>query len=102
MKKNCQVKSNCIFCTYHQHEQVKGITVHSQKAVCLEGKDLDRIGNPIEDFDYGSEKDCCDYDFWKVLEGDEDMKQLFDNDMAKAEKSPQDEWVSYKYFAQKY
>ena len=104
-KKKCEVMNNCLFCYYHKQEVVDSdFGGYGGKETCSEGKDCDKDGELDDAFDYESEKDCCDFEFWKVLDSDERMQKLFARDMTNDIdlNKKQGDWESYKYFVRNY
>jgi hypothetical protein len=101
----CAVKNNCLFCHYYKQADVQDSDFgasYGGKETCSEHKDCDEDGELDEAFDYESKKDCCDYEFWKVLDADERMQELFTKDMMADINMKQDDWKAYKYFLKKY
>lgn len=101
----CAVKNNCLFCAYHGNETIGDYgETYASHEVCAENNDCDDEGNLDKMFDYESEKDCCDLEFWKVLDADEKMQKLFEEDMVKDIDihRKQSDWESYRYFIKKY
>lgn len=67
MIKNCKICS-CFYCEEVGDSDYGAI--YAEEPSCSQEKDLEEFNRDIE-------RDCCDIDFWKVLELDKEIKDLF-------------------------
>lgn len=85
MKNITEVKHNCQFCQYYQHEEVGDSdfgAVYAKEASCSEYYDMDsETEEDIPNFDREIERDCCVLDFWNVLEVDNKLSEKFNEEM---------------------
>lgn len=98
------VRRSCLFCQYYKHEEVGDSdygAVYAREAICSKYLDTDQeTEEEIPDFDREVERDCCQLDFWKVLEEDGTLKNYFDKEMS--EKSGENFNNSYEFFKVRY
>lgn len=71
------VRRSCSNCQFFQHEEVGDSdygAVYSDVATCQKYLDTDpETKEDIPNFDREIERDCCELDFWKVVEVDEEL-----------------------------
>lgn len=71
------VRRSCSFCQFYKHEEVGDSdfgAVYSDVATCQKYLDTDpETEQDIPNFDREVERDCCELDFWQVVEVDEDL-----------------------------
>lgn len=71
------VKRNCLFCQFYECEEVGDSdygAVYTEKQSCSKYIDTDpETEEDIPNFDRTIERDCCELDFWQVVEVDEDL-----------------------------
>lgn len=78
------VKLSCSNCQFFQHEEVGDSdygAVYSDVATCQKYLDIDiETEEDIPNFDREIERDCCELDFWKVVELDNELyKKISEN-----------------------
>ena len=71
------VRHSCSFCQFYRCEEVGDSdygAVYAEKPTCQKYLDTDpETEEDIPNFDRNIERDCCELDFWQVVEVDEDL-----------------------------
>ena len=71
------VRRSCLFCQFYKHEEVGDSdygAIYSDVKTCQKYLDTDpETEEYILNFDREIERDCCELDFWQVVEVDEDL-----------------------------
>ncbi len=91
------VKHNCEFCVHFRHEEIGDNDfggVYADEPTCGLVHDMDANGDTIVDFDREVERDCCNLDYWRVLEVDQELYSIF--------RKEDDFKVVYDAFTKKY
>ena len=74
-----RVRRSCSNCQFFQHEEVGDSdygAVYSDVATCQKYLDTDpKTEEDIPNFDREIERDCCELDFWKVVELDDELSE---------------------------
>lgn len=98
------VRRSCVFCQHYQHEEIGDSdfgAVYSDVATCQKNHDTDpETEEELPDFDRKIDRDCCVLEFWKVLEEDAFLMEVFDKEMAN--KSGENFNDTYDIFRQRY
>ena len=80
-----RVKKCCRFCVLYRHEEIGDSdygAVYSEFATCSKYLDTDpETEEDIPNFDRESERDCCELDFWRVVEVDRVLSFKFDTEV---------------------
>lgn len=80
-KKTSCVIRNCEFCSNFIHEEIGDSDfggIFADEPSCLKYYDLEDNSNElIKNFDRNIERECCDLDFWSVLEADDVLSKKF-------------------------
>lgn len=75
------MKKNCKICAYFQLEEIGDSdygAIYSEEYVCVIEKDLEESQEKVaEGFDRDTERECCHIDFWKVVDIDKEINDLF-------------------------
>lgn len=94
----------CSFCQNYCHEEIGDSDfggVYAPDASCSKYLDVDQeTEEDIENFDRNIDRDCCQLDFWYVLECDKTLKEHFDNEMDVTKGCSFDK--TYKLFKERY
>ncbi|RYJ51092.1 hypothetical protein DR871_014315 [Flavobacterium petrolei] len=81
----------CSFCQHFQHEEVGDSDyggVYAEEATCSKYFDTDQeTEEDIPDFDRNIKRECCDLDFWKVLDKDNDLIDLLNSEGGEMDKA---------------
>lgn len=87
--KNNKSKKNCSNCQFYQYEEVGDSdfgSIYSDKATCQKYLDTDpETEENIPDFDRKIERNCCELDFWKVVESDDVISNKLSEDNGEIE-----------------
>ena len=99
ISKNVELQQSCItavmrccsFCQHFQHEEVGDSDyggVYAEEATCSKYFDTDQeTEENIPDFDRNIKRECCDLDFWKVLDKDNDLIDLLNSEGGEMDKA---------------
>lgn len=71
------LKLNCKLCYSFKNDEVGDSeygSVYSETPSCSKYLDIDDDGNELSNFDREIERECCDLDFWAVIEVDAELK----------------------------
>lgn len=78
------VRRSCSNCQFFQHEEVGDSdygAVYSDVATCQKYLDTDpETEEDIPNFDREIERDCCELDFWKVVDLDDELSEKISED----------------------
>jgi len=73
------VVRSCSFCQFYTHEEVGDSdygAVYSENPSCSKYIDTDEeTEEEIPNFDRDIERECCDLDFWRVIEFDKELAE---------------------------
>lgn len=93
------VSHNCFNCQFFQHEEIGDSdygAVYSDTANCQKFLDTDpETEKNIPNFDREIERQCCELDFWKVVELDEKLSKKLADDNGKIDSA-------YRLFCKRY
>lgn len=93
------VRRSCSNCQFFQHEEVGDSdygAVYSDVATCQKYLDTDpETEEDIPNFDREIERDCCELDFWKVVELDDELSEKISEDNGNLDNA-------YKLFNERY
>lgn len=71
------VRRSCLFCQFYRHEEIGDSDfggVYAENPSCSKYLDTDKeTEEDILNFDREIERDCCELDFWQVVEVDEEL-----------------------------
>lgn len=100
----CKIPHNCHICNNYSCSEVGdsdyGAT-YDTKCTCQLDKDYDEDNDSLlENFDYNSIKECCNPEFWLVLELDEELKKMYTDEVPLSDNLY--ETNVYKKFEEKY
>jgi len=77
--KKTDVMRSCFFCQFFTHEEVGDSDfggVYAENASCSKYHDIDEeTEEDIPNFDRAVERDCCQLDFWRVVEVDKELAE---------------------------
>ena len=78
------VRRSCLNCQFFQYEEIGDSeygAVYSDVATCQKYLDTDtETEEDIPNFDREIERDCCELDFWKVVELDDELSEKISED----------------------
>ena len=84
MKKEQNLRRSCSNCQFLQHEEVGDSdygAVYSDVATCQKYLDTDpETEEDIPNFDREVNRDCCELDFWKVVDLDNRLSEKLSED----------------------
>ena len=93
------VRRSCSICQHYQCEEVGDSdygAIYSDVATCQKYLDMDeKTDETIKDFDRIIERKCCELDFWKVADIDEEVDKLISDDNGNIDRA-------YKLFVERY
>ena len=93
------VRRSCSNCQFFQHEEVGDSdygAVYSDVATCQKYLDTDQeTEEDLLNFDRELERDCCELDFWKVVDLDNDLSEKINEDNGNLDNA-------YKLFKERY
>ncbi len=85
------VMRSCSFCQFYTHEEVGDSdygAVYSENASCSKYIDTDEeTEEEIPNFDRNIERDCCNLDFWRVIEFDKELAEHLEKEQESGEGS---------------
>tara|TARA_R110002050_G_scaffold174876_5_gene307824 strand:- start:385 stop:726 length:342 start_codon:yes stop_codon:yes gene_type:complete len=93
------VRRSCSNCQFFQHEEVGDSdygAIYSDVATCQKYLDTDpETEEDIPNFKRDIERDCCELDFWKVVDLDKDLSEKLSEDNGNID-------GAYKLFCERY
>jgi hypothetical protein len=93
------VRRSCSICQHYQCEEVGDSdygAIYADAATCQKYLDFDeKTEDTIENFDRNTERDCCELDFWKVADIDEEVGKLISDHNGNTDRA-------YKLFVERY
>jgi len=99
-----KIKPNCLSCYRFRPEEIGDSDfghTYTKESSCSEYLDTDpETEEDIPDFDREQERDCCVFDFWQVLDQDDDLNQMFLKEMEKKDGKHFDK--TYEVFKKRY
>jgi len=75
---------NCEFCHHYIREEIGDNDfggIYAEEPSCSNHYDLNENDEPIEGFDRKIERECCELEFFYVLEKDSTLSYFFDLDV---------------------
>lgn len=85
------VMRSCSFCQFYTHEEVGDSdygAVYSENASCSKYIDTDQeTEEEIPNFDRNIERECCNLDFWRVIEFDKELAEHLEKEQESGEGS---------------
>jgi hypothetical protein len=101
MKSNTVTK-NCLFCQSYRHEEVGDSdygAIYASIPSCGKYLDIDvETEEDMPNFDRNIERECCDLDFWAVVEVDQELQDKLIEESNSTSKMDE----TYKMFLTKY
>lgn len=98
-----KISRSCLCCKHYVYEEIGDSdygAIYSDVATCEEFNDTDENEELIDGFDYEQDRSCCIPDFFKVLEVDKELGEMFEIEMSETDGISFDR--TYKRFEQKY
>ena len=89
----------CSNCSFYRHEEVGDSdygAIYAKEATCSEYYDTDKeTEEDIPNFDRDINRDCCELDFWKVVDLDRELSEKLSEDNGNID-------GTYKLFYERY
>ena len=96
------VRRSCSFCQFFQHEEIGDSDyggVYAENATCSKYIDTDNeTEEEIPNFDRDLERDCCNLDFWRVVEVDNILSEKLAEESNRTGKMDE----TYELFKERY
>jgi hypothetical protein len=100
-----KVTRNCKVCYHFRPEEIGGSDFgakYAETASCSKYYDLDENESEIEGFDRDCERECCELDFWLILNVDSEIKDLYEKYDNVGGNNDIGSWMSFKRYIEKY
>ena len=96
------VRRSCSFCQFFQHEEIGDSDfggMYAENATCSKYLDTDKeTEEEIPNFDRNLDRDCCNLDFWRVIEIDNVLSEKLAEESDRTGKMDE----TYELFKERY